>query len=85
MKRFRWSDASRTWVLEVFSIVFGITLAFFVNEWRETSARNAKAQAAMVSIQRELQSNLDDLTQMIPRHEAFRDSLYQSPQSRKLC
>lgn len=80
MKRRKLSSTSVSLLLEVFSIVLGISLAFFVNEWRETNIQNEKAQAALQSIQHELQNNLDALTDMLPKHEAFRDSLRITPE-----
>lgn len=75
MKRPQLSKTATTLILEVFSIVLGISLAFFVNEWRETNADNEKAQAALQSLQHEVQSNLEQLVDALPKHEAFRDSL----------
>ncbi len=48
--------------LEFFSIVLGVLLALGLNEWRENRSHQSQANAALLNIKNELQSNLEILT-----------------------
>jgi hypothetical protein len=49
-------------LLEFFSIVLGVLLALGLNEWRENRFHQSQANAALLNIKNELQSNLKALT-----------------------
>jgi len=43
--------------IEVFSIVLAVSLALFVNEWREVRSNQTRAEAALQNITNEIRSN----------------------------
>jgi hypothetical protein len=49
-------------LVEFFSIVLGVLLALGLNEWRENRSHQSQANAALLNIKNELQSNLKALT-----------------------
>jgi len=49
-------------LVEFLSIVLGVLLALALNEWRETRSHQSQANAALLNIKIELQSNLEALT-----------------------
>ena len=49
-------------LVEFFSIVLGVLLALGLNEWRENRSHQSQANAALLNIKNELQSNLRALT-----------------------
>lgn len=61
--------------IEVFSIVLAVLLALTVDQWREDWNNRKLAEAALISIRREVQSNQTLLEDRHPYHVVGRNSL----------
>lgn len=56
-------------------IIFSVLLALALDQWLENRERTAAAQAALVSIQSELEANIRSVERARENHRAIRDSL----------
>ncbi len=57
MKKLTSSTSFKTIIIEFFSIVLGVLLALGVNQWRENANNEERAEAALVNIKNEIESN----------------------------
>ena len=61
--------------MEVFSVVFAVSLALFVNEWRQDRSDQALAARALEAVVEEVRSNRDGLVSTVEQHQESLDSL----------
>lgn len=62
-------------LVEVGLIVLGLSLALFVNEWREGLEDEARAEAALKSISSEIKGNQAFLQERLPYYRALADTI----------
>lgn len=62
-------------LLEAFFVVFGVVLAFGVNEWREQQEQQRDADAALASILSELRLNHDAIVEAATYHGELMNTL----------
>jgi hypothetical protein len=60
-------DKLATYGIEVFVVVFGILIAFQVEEWREDRQRNRDLDAALIRLAEETAANLNVCERVVPR------------------
>ena len=77
MDRINWKG----YLLEFFTVVMGILLAFGLNNWNENRKERVNAQQYLQGIKQEIQLNLEEITEKLVYHQNLQKELIHNPAS----
>ena len=65
----------KKFILEMFTVMIGILIALFINNWNDERKENKYFDQIYVSIQKEVEESLDDIKETIPLQLASIDTI----------